>query len=81
MRIVHQHRSTAQQPDDSLAALQPHIVERLHAEGIDSLAAWRHLGRRRLAIFGITRAMVQEIDAAAARDQRVTGRPAFALGA
>lgn len=65
MRIVHQHRGTAQQPDDTLAALPPHIVEQLHLEGVYSLADWRRLGRRRLRIFGITRRTVEELDTAA----------------
>lgn len=66
MRIVHQHRGTAQQPDGDLAALPPHTLERLHAEGVYSVADWRRLSRkRRGAIFGVTKATVALLDAAA----------------
>ncbi len=61
---------TAGSSRDSLAAagslsLPDSIVERLRAEGINSLADWVALGRRRLAIFGVTRRMVTELDALA----------------
>lgn len=51
-------------PDSPLSALglAPAIIDRLTAEGITTASAWRALGRRRRAIFGITRAMVQQID-------------------
>jgi len=44
----------------------PHpLIERLRAEGIGTLEAWVALGRRRLQIFGVTRAAVAQIDALA----------------
>lgn len=43
------------------------LIERLRAEGIASLEAWIALGRRRLRIFGVTRAAVAQIDALAKR--------------
>jgi len=45
--------------------LPAHTLERLHAEGIFTLADWRALGGRRYELWGITRAMVREIDALA----------------
>lgn len=47
--------------------LAPHIAERLAAEGVHSLKDWRALGRRRLAIWGVTRRIVAELDALARR--------------
>jgi hypothetical protein len=44
------------------ADLPPAIATRLAAEGVTSLADWRALGRRRLQIFGVTRAMVAQLD-------------------
>lgn len=41
------------------------LIERLRAEGISTLEAWVALGRRRLQIFGVTRAAVAQIDALA----------------
>lgn len=46
-------------------ALPAHILERLHAEGVDDLADWMRLGRRRFQIFGITHRIAQLLDAAA----------------
>jgi hypothetical protein len=41
------------------------LIERLRAEGVATLEAWVALGRRRLQIFGVTRAAVAQIDALA----------------
>ena len=41
------------------------LIERLRAEGIETLEAWRALGRRRLQIFGVTRAACAQLDALA----------------
>jgi len=41
------------------------LIERLRAEGVGTLEAWVALGRRRLQIFGVTRAAVAQIDALA----------------
>ncbi|MGO9850284.1 MAG: hypothetical protein ACLPTM_01520 [Steroidobacteraceae bacterium] len=38
------------------------ILERLRAEGIETLEAWVALGRRRRQIFGVTRAAVTQLD-------------------
>jgi len=43
--------------------LPAHIVARLAAEGVHSLADWRRLGRRRHQFFGITRRVVEQLDA------------------
>jgi hypothetical protein len=43
------------------------LSERLRAEGVATLEAWLALGRRRLRIFGVTRAAVAQIDAVAKR--------------
>ncbi|MGB6451853.1 MAG: hypothetical protein WBE92_13975 [Steroidobacteraceae bacterium] len=43
------------------------LIERLRAEGVATLEAWLALGRRRLKIFGVTRAAVAQIDALAKR--------------
>jgi hypothetical protein len=39
-----------------------HILARLAAEGVSTLAEWRALGRRRYEIWGITRKTVAQID-------------------
>lgn len=49
----------------SALGLAPRIVNRLAAEGVLTASAWRALGRKRLRIFGVTRAMVRQIDALA----------------
>lgn len=60
------HRGTPHQPENqALAALPPHILQTLHNEGVYSISDWRKLGRRRHQLFGITKAMVRRIDAAA----------------
>jgi hypothetical protein len=46
----------------SIHALAPHILERLAAEGVCTLADWRALGRRRFQLWGVTRAMAAQID-------------------
>ena len=46
-------------------ALPAHLFERLHTHNIHSLQDWRLLGRGRFKLWGITRAMVRVIDAAA----------------
>ncbi len=38
------------------------LLERLRAEGIETLEAWVALGRRRREIFGVTRAAVTQLD-------------------
>jgi ParB-like chromosome segregation protein Spo0J len=44
----------------------PHtLIERLQAEGVATLEEWVALGRRRLQIFGVTRAAVAQLDALA----------------
>jgi hypothetical protein len=48
-------------------AIAPVIRERLASYGIITLTDWQDLGRKRFKIFGITRAMVAEIDAIARR--------------
>jgi hypothetical protein len=53
------------QPIDGLTPLPAPIVERLAAEGVDSLEAWRALGPKRFQIFGVTRSMVRQLDALA----------------
>jgi hypothetical protein len=47
------------------AELPPPLHERLRAEGVATLEAWVALGRRRLQIFGVTRAAVAQLDALA----------------
>lgn len=42
--------------------LPPHILERLAAEGVHSLADWRALGRRRFQLWGVTRRVVEQVD-------------------
>jgi len=41
------------------------LIERLRAEGVATLEQWVALGRRRLRIFGVTRAAVAQLDALA----------------
>jgi len=41
------------------------LIERLRAEGIESLESWVALGRRRREIFGVTRAAVAQLDSLA----------------
>ncbi|HLY51746.1 MAG TPA: hypothetical protein VKQ31_01935 [Steroidobacteraceae bacterium] len=41
------------------------LLERLRAEGVETLEAWVALGRRRRQIFGVTRAAVLQLDALA----------------
>jgi hypothetical protein len=38
------------------------LLERLRAEGVETLEAWVALGRRRFQIFGVTRAAVTQLD-------------------
>jgi hypothetical protein len=47
------------------AALSPVLVSRLAAEAVFTASDWRRLGRKRRTIFGITRAMVTQLDALA----------------
>jgi hypothetical protein len=50
----------------ALPADLPHaLIERLRAEGVATLEEWVALGRRRRQIFGITRAVVDQLDALA----------------
>ena len=57
---------TSEQPDGSLPALPAHTLERLRAEGVNSLDDWRRLSsKRKRAIFGITRRTVKQLDASA----------------
>jgi hypothetical protein len=42
--------------------LPNNLLERLRAEGIETLEAWVALGRRRREIFGVTRAAVTQLD-------------------
>jgi len=50
----------------ALPADLPHaLLERLRAEGVATLEEWVALGRRRRQIFGITRAVVDQLDALA----------------
>jgi hypothetical protein len=57
-------QSAAQpQLSSNLTQLPPQIASRLAAEGIADLETWRQLShRRRRSIFGVTRAMVAQID-------------------
>jgi hypothetical protein len=48
-------------------ALPGVVGERLRRESIFTADQWLALGRRRFQIFGITRAMVSQIDAAVQR--------------
>jgi len=41
------------------------LIERLRAEGVETLESWVALGRRRREIFGVTRAVVAQLDALA----------------
>ena len=41
------------------------MIERLRAEGVATLEEWVALGRRRRQIFGVTRAVVAQLDALA----------------
>jgi hypothetical protein len=50
----------------SWAGLPPVIGQRLHAAGITTCEQWRALGAKRRMIWGITRSMVEQIDAATA---------------
>ncbi|HUK03050.1 MAG TPA: hypothetical protein VLW26_12300 [Steroidobacteraceae bacterium] len=45
--------------------LPQRLIELLRAEGVSSLEAWVALGRKRLQIFGVTRAAAKELDALA----------------
>jgi hypothetical protein len=45
--------------------LPRHVIAQLEAEGVTDLESWRKLGRRRLRLFGITRATAALLDAAA----------------
>lgn len=45
--------------------LPAHVLDALEREGITDLLAWRKLGRRRLAIFGVTPRTAALLDAAA----------------
>jgi len=47
------------------AELPDSLLERLRAEGVATLEEWVALGRRRRQIFGITRAVVEQLDALA----------------
>jgi len=50
----------------ALPAELPHsLLERLRAEGVATLEEWVALGRRRRQIFGVTRAVVEQLDALA----------------
>ncbi len=42
--------------------LPARITARLAAEGVRSLVDWRALGRKRLAIFGITPSVIKQLD-------------------
>lgn len=46
----------------SALALPSAIVERLAQQDVTTISGWVRLGRRRLAIFGITRRVAQQID-------------------
>ena len=59
------HHFTGKSRIPELAALAPHISQRLLAEGITSLADWVALGPKRFGIFGITRSTAKEIDSIA----------------
>jgi hypothetical protein len=54
------------------ADLPTRLLERLRAEGVSTLEAWVALGRRRLQIFGITRAVVAQLDALAKASLKAT---------
>lgn len=43
------------------------IIERLADAGVYSLDDWRHLGRRRREIFGVTPRWIEQLDALARR--------------
>jgi hypothetical protein len=45
--------------------LAPALINRLAAHGVRSLEDWRRLGRGRFRLWGVTRAMVHEIDVTA----------------
>jgi hypothetical protein len=47
------------------ADLPMSLIERLRAEGVATLEEWVALGRRRRQIFGVTRAVVAQLDALA----------------
>jgi hypothetical protein len=38
------------------------VIERLHVEGVHTLADWRALGRRRFELWGVTRATANLLD-------------------
>jgi hypothetical protein len=59
--VTHQ-RQTPQLPPTDLATLPEKLRTRLRAEGVTSLSQWRGLGRKRLAIFGITTLMARQLD-------------------
>lgn len=59
------NNTTAADGPLSTLGLAPAIIDRLSAEGVKTASAWRALGRKRLRIFGITAAMVRQIDALA----------------
>jgi len=54
-------RPPAAQPD-RWESLQGPIRDRLAAAGVRCAADWTALGRKRVAIWGITRATVKELD-------------------
>lgn len=54
--------------------LPDRIVERLEQHGVFTLADWGRLGRRRHQLFGITRAVVRQLDKLAKGDAAVSGR-------
>ena len=45
--------------------LPAHVLPILEREGVVDLESWRKLGRRRFRLFGITRATIMLLDAAA----------------
>ena len=69
------HRPSAPQPEiigHPLPSdqLSPAVFNRLAAEGIRTLEAWRALGRRRHKIFGVTRRVAEQLDVLAKAAQR-----------
>jgi hypothetical protein len=51
-------------PAPPLGGLPAQILERLRAEGVNSLD-WKRLGRRRFRIFGVTRRVAAQLDSLA----------------
>ena len=47
------------------ADLPTRLIELLRAQGVATIEAWVALGRRRRQIFGVTRAVVAQLDALA----------------